>query len=350
MQDGKTYFFSDGTIDRDGDRLLPEGCVTEHFLKNPVALYSHKKTSPWMDAIVLPVGNWKNLVLENGKWKAQIEWNSSELGQALKQLEDEGQTFSTSVGYLPIAFSNEPALMLPGQKWATTTSWELLEISICTVQSNRNAVQQKSFSATEKQIFELGTPAFSQKSLDLIDSIISKSFQNPNTMTELFKKLQAEVKGDLDSIKALVDKAIKGAKPDEKAATEEIGKEFTGKVEAIEKKLGELQTENESISTAKDAAEASVKTLTTEKETLTSEKAALVTDKETLAKRVKELEDSEKELKAANLKLSGGTETPETPVVGEKQKNDEVPVKGPETDAQKTARLMKSLEGIDKIV
>jgi len=302
-----------------------------------------------MDAIVLPVGNWKNLVLDNGQWKAQIEWNSSELGQALKQLEDEGQTFSTSVGYLPIAFSNEPSLMLPGQKWATTTSWELLEISICTVQSNRNAVQQKSFSATEKQIFDLGTPALSQKSLDLIDSIISKSIQNPNAMTELFKKLSEEVKADLIGIKALVEKAIKGAKPEEKSAAEATEKDFKDKVDSIEKKLGELQTENESISTAKDAAEASVKTLTTEKETLTSEKATLVKEKETLAARVTELENSEKELKAANLKLSGATETPETPVVEGKQKNDVVPDKGTETDAQKTARLMKTLNEVDKI-
>lgn len=289
-----------------------------------------------MESIVLPIGNWKNLALKDGKWSAQIEYNSSDLGQLLKQLEDEGQTFSTSVGYLPISFSNEVNVMLPGQKYATTTTWELLEISICTVQSNRNAVQQKSFDPAVKQYKEVGSPSLSQKSLDLLDAVITKNLKTQNPMTELFAKLEKEVKGELSSLKSLFETFIKGnteaktktdgekpsgeEKPEEGAAEgAERMKEFTGKVEAIEKKLGEMQTENETISKAKDDAEAAVKTLTTEKETL-----------------VKEVAD----LKAANLKLSGkdGNETEVT--IDGKDKNAIVPEKPVnETPAQKTKRL-----------
>ena len=334
------FILTDDSVDRDYERVLISGLKTDNFEKNPIMLYQHRQDSFWTGKDApLPIGYWKNISKTGNQISAEPEFNDTELAQQVKSLVEHGTLNACSIGFRAIAYSNDPALMLPGQKYATITQSELLECSIVMIPSNPNAVAVKSFDKDGKKYNITGNSNVSDDDIQKLDAAAKSFFQTPqnkNIMTELFKKLSDEVKGELTSIKSMVETFIKGGvatqvktdgekpdgdqKPEEGAAEgAERMKEFTGKVEAIEKKLGEMQTENETISKAKDDAEAAVKTLTTEKETL-----------------VKEVAD----LKAANLKLSGkdGNETEVT--IDGKDKNAIVPEKPVnETPEQKTKRL-----------
>lgn len=340
------FILTDDSVDRDYERVLITGLKTDNFEKNPIMLYQHRQDSFWTGKDApLPIGFWKNISKTGNQISAEPEFNDTELAQQVKSLVEHGTLNACSIGFRAIAYSNDPALMLPGQKYATITQSELLECSIVMIPSNPNAVAVKSFDKDGKKYNITGNSNVSDEDIQKLDAAAKSFFQTPqnkNTMTELFEKLQKEVKGELSSIKSMVETFIKGApaqvktdgeKPDGEQKPEEATgegaermKEFTGKVEAIEKKLGEMQTENESLAKAKEDAEATVKSLTTEKETL-------ATDKTNLEKEVGEL-------KAANLKLSGGDEVGTTTVIEIKEKNDAVPEKPiNETQEQKTKRL-----------
>ena len=333
------FILTDDSVDRDYERVLITGLKTDNFEKNPIMLYQHRQDSYWTGKEApLPIGFWKNISKSGNQITAEPEFNDTELAQQVKALVEHGTLNACSIGFRAIAFSNDPDLMLPGQKYATITQSELLECSIVMIPSNPNAVAVKSFDKDGKKYNISGESNLSAEDIQKLDEAAKSFFtssKNKNIMTELFEKLQKEVKGELSSIKSMVETFIKGStppavkadgeKPEGGAAVEGEGaermKEFTGKVEAIEKKLGEMQTENEGLAKAKDAAEASVKLLTTEKDTL-----------------VKEVSD----LKAANLKLSGGEGkgSEEVIVIEGKDKNAVVP-EAPvnETPAQKSKRL-----------
>jgi HK97 family phage prohead protease len=346
------FILTDDSVDRDSERILVTGLKTDNFEKNPVMLYQHRQDSWWTGKEApLPIGYWNNITREGNKITAEPVFNDTLLAQEVKALVEHGTLRACSIGFKAISYSNEPELMLPGQKYATITSAELLEASIVMIPANPNAVAVKSFSKDGTKYEVSGESKLTEEQIQKLDAAAKqfhKSQNKPNDMTKLFEDLKKSINEDLKGMKSLIEKFTgKKDATEPTVVTADQVKEFTGKVEAIEKSLVDLEKENTDLNTAKEAAEASVKSLTTEKETLVSEKAALVTDKETLTKRVTELENSEKELKAANLKLSGGKDE-EATVIDDKNKNDEVPeAPKDETPQQKSQRIAKMLEKVD---
>jgi HK97 family phage prohead protease len=127
---GVLWVSTDKTPDRDGEVVIPNGAVLDAFDANPILLFGHDHSKPIGKVLDYQVGEERNtFVPEFAK--------SSQDALAIKGLVDDGVLKATSIGFLPMALG-EP--IYEGQVGNTYAKWELLEQSIVSVPSNRNAL------------------------------------------------------------------------------------------------------------------------------------------------------------------------------------------------------------------
>ena len=129
------FVICDNTVNRKGWRLLVEGIDSTGFLNNPVCCVQHNTWS-------VPVGKWKHLKVENSTLSGVVEFDRHD-DEAVKLYwkYKDGYMNAVSLHVIPLTESEEPALLLPGQKYATITTSELLEISLVTVPGQKNAIK-----------------------------------------------------------------------------------------------------------------------------------------------------------------------------------------------------------------
>lgn len=130
------FVFSDGTIDRAGDSIDPKGWEVESFLANPVALWSHDSFSP-------PIGRASNVGPSGNRLMGDIEFMSADVSpfaDSIYRMVKGGFVKAVSVGFIPLEYSfvnnNERPFGID------FTKQELLEISVCPVPCNPNALQE----------------------------------------------------------------------------------------------------------------------------------------------------------------------------------------------------------------
>lgn len=130
------FVFSDGSIDRSGDTINPDGWDLTGFLKNPVALWSHDSSSP-------PIGRAANVGPVKGKLLGDIEFMPPEVSpfaDSIYRMVKAGYLRGVSVGFMP-------------EKWTFVDERDrpfginfieqsLLEISLCALPCNENALLQ----------------------------------------------------------------------------------------------------------------------------------------------------------------------------------------------------------------
>lgn len=130
------FVFSDGTVDRSGDSIDPAGWQTDTFLANPVALWAHDSFSP-------PIGRASNVGAVGAKLMGDIEFMSADISafaDSIYRMVKAKFVRAVSVGFIPL-------------KWCFTNDkdrpygidflkQELLEISVCPVPCNPNALDQ----------------------------------------------------------------------------------------------------------------------------------------------------------------------------------------------------------------
>lgn len=117
---------SDGSVDRHGEKIDPEGWMLKNYEKNPVLLFNH---NPWD----LPVGKAENVRVEGGKLKFKAVMTTEDenpLGAQLYKLFKGGFLRAFSVGFRPLETDGKE----------TYTKSELLEISVVTIPANPNAL------------------------------------------------------------------------------------------------------------------------------------------------------------------------------------------------------------------
>ena len=127
-----SFIASDDSVDRVGDILMPEGCDMAHFRKNPVLLWSHDGTKPVAKAI--SINRVGNRIECTAQFPPEGEIEQSDAVYALIR---QGLVNATSVGFLPLAGEQIKGSRVGGVRF---TSWQLLEISFCTVPCNSNAL------------------------------------------------------------------------------------------------------------------------------------------------------------------------------------------------------------------
>lgn len=131
----KEFRCSDESVNSHGFRVLTSGIDTAQFERNPVMLYDHRDWD-------MPPGRWNNLHKDKSQLIAIPEFDENdEKARELKSKVEGGYINMTSIGVIPIEWSEDPKLMLPGQTGPTLTKCRLREISITPFGSNLNALR-----------------------------------------------------------------------------------------------------------------------------------------------------------------------------------------------------------------
>ena len=130
------FIISDESVNRYGYRILSGGMSTASFEKNPVVFYNHGTFS-------LPIGKGKNLQHEiDGTITLDIDFDmEDEQAVAVQKKAERGFLNACSVGIDVLETSTDESVVLAGQTRPTVTRSELLELSICGIPGNRNALR-----------------------------------------------------------------------------------------------------------------------------------------------------------------------------------------------------------------
>jgi HK97 family phage prohead protease/HK97 family phage major capsid protein len=129
------FVLSDGSIDRMGDVVEPEGWQLDRIKSDPPVLFNHDRNQI--------VGRWTNIRVKEGKLIGRIVWTKSDkwpMGSYIRDLVREGILRTVSVGFQPVA--KQPLTKEADPRdgpWRFTRS-QLLECSLVSVPANPNAL------------------------------------------------------------------------------------------------------------------------------------------------------------------------------------------------------------------
>lgn len=145
IDDDRTVRFCISTdcVDRDQDKIDQSGWQLDHYLKNPVVLWSH-------DAMRLPLGKVVALPRAKGRLSAAVKFlpaegygEASEKAEEVYQLVRDGWLSATSVGFRPLAWDFTDDEERGASDWFPGIdfhSQELVELSIVNVPANPEAL------------------------------------------------------------------------------------------------------------------------------------------------------------------------------------------------------------------
>lgn len=227
---GPTFILSDESLNEYGFRVKTDGIELEHFRKNPVMLWNHRRDNAFKEDAVLPIGKWVNLRVDNGKLLAEPAFDDDdEFAMKIAGKVKKGIINSTSVNLKPVELSDDPKDLLQGQRRPTLTRSRLKEVSMTDIPGNANAVR---LTDENGDTIELNGEADQDK----LDSIIPKIKQQGNMKQILLKLGLTE---DASEAEALIKLQAK-----------------LDKITETEQEIQRLQTENEQLkgSAAKDKA------------------------------------------------------------------------------------------------
>ena len=215
------FIISDESVNRYGYRILSRGMSTTSFKKNPVVFYNHGTYS-------LPIGKGKNLCHEpDGTITLDIDFDTEdEQALAVQKKAERGFLNACSVGIDVLETSADASVVLSGQTRPTVTRCELLELSICGIPGNRNALR---LNGVQTENIEQILPRINQpKKLNMKPAF--NSFDLPETASD-------EV--ILDQLAALETDDLQDIDP------------IMARLDAIDKKIAELSASKKNIETAK---------------------------------------------------------------------------------------------------
>jgi HK97 family phage prohead protease len=127
------FIASDGSIDRMGDVIAPQGWQLSAFRKNPVVLFAH-------DSASLPCGRAVDVGIEGNKLVASIRFAQTAMGRTVAGMIGGGFLRAESVGFKPVKFAFAKSASRQGG--IDFAEQELLEISIVPIPANPNALLQ----------------------------------------------------------------------------------------------------------------------------------------------------------------------------------------------------------------
>ena len=120
--------------DRDKDHVIPEGMDASNFMKAPVLMWSHGAADGYR---ALPIGTVTSLNVTPGQSiTAEWKWlDGDPWAERVKNAWEQGVVRGTSIGFRPIKM--EPNV----QGGMDHLAWELLELSVCPIPANPEAVR-----------------------------------------------------------------------------------------------------------------------------------------------------------------------------------------------------------------
>lgn len=117
-------------VDRDGDRIYPQGVELDNFARNSPLLWAHEHAG-------LPIGVVTDIAIAPGNGiEASWRWLENDpFADRVKNAWEQGVVRAASIGFLPLqSHPNEHG----GQD---ITRWDLLEVSLCPIPANQHATR-----------------------------------------------------------------------------------------------------------------------------------------------------------------------------------------------------------------
>jgi hypothetical protein len=139
---GTTFILSDENVNILGMRVLTSGIDLSAFKKNPIMLYAHQR--PWDGKNVLPIGKWENIRQDGTQLLADAvldDDGTDEFATAISGKVKKGIINTASAHLDIVEWSEDPALMLPGQTLPTVTKSKLKEGSLTDLPGNTNCTK-----------------------------------------------------------------------------------------------------------------------------------------------------------------------------------------------------------------
>lgn len=134
--DGGRIQISTGGVDRQKDRVFPQGARTENYMKNPVVLWGHNYFSA--DSLI---GRTKTLeVTETGivaDFELRPAANDADPQNIVRLLWEQEYVRAASIGFLP----NWDRILPNDFGGVDFVDWELLEFSLTSVPANADALR-----------------------------------------------------------------------------------------------------------------------------------------------------------------------------------------------------------------
>lgn len=215
--------WDENVIDRTGDRILLEGINIDNFKKNPIIYFNHSSAYTYGDDIKSKViGKAVKIEKKDGKLIIEIVFDEGDEEAAeIKRKCEGGFLNAVSIGFRPLV-SDDTIAFLPGQKYATITQAELLEISIVEIPAHPYAVRQKAYVISQKKASKVMEEELKdlKKSVKELTEFVSNLAQKQALKDEKIKELEEKIQASSISTKSVIDalKANAGsAQKDEKA-------------------------------------------------------------------------------------------------------------------------------------
>lgn len=129
----KRVRLTDESLNSYGTRIITAGIRLEKYHNNPVMLYMHMRGSI--------IGRMTEIQVQDGEITAVPEFDeASELSCTCKKQWEFGSLRMASIGVTIQELSDDPALLLKGQKYPTITKCTLDEVSLVDIGANPNAL------------------------------------------------------------------------------------------------------------------------------------------------------------------------------------------------------------------
>ena len=123
------------SVDRDGELVLPsafENSIPKFLKDNPVLLWNHDPSQP--------IGKVTEMSVQDSEVPFKAEFADTAKAKEIRSLFKAGALNEVSVGFMPRAWSDDPADKMPHQSGGTITDIELYELSAVAIPSNRDAL------------------------------------------------------------------------------------------------------------------------------------------------------------------------------------------------------------------
>ena len=201
--DPREFVMSDGSVDRMGDVIEPDGWKLDRFTRNPVALFNHDPG--------FPIGTWRDVGVRKGQLTGRLELMEP-VSYRLKEIHaavDAGVLRAVSVGFHSDDF--EPLRKSGGIRF---TAAELVECSLVSVPANPNALAKAKALGLSRETQRLlfGTTAFDDEQSPLRGSPgasatgdQAKSGHRTMLYSERIQAAQQEVVGLKEQLGSLPD-------------------------------------------------------------------------------------------------------------------------------------------------
>lgn len=137
----KEVVISNSKLNAYGFRVLTEGIDTTQYARNPILLWMHNRPFRGTTDEVLPIGRMENLRVEGDNLIGTPVFDEQdEFAQKIAAKWDAGILKMVSAGLDVIELSDDPAMLVQGQRRSTVTKSKLVEVSIVDIGANDDAL------------------------------------------------------------------------------------------------------------------------------------------------------------------------------------------------------------------